>query len=486
MKGDNEIKEAVDIIKEKERKERLEKDTEKISDAIGLINDKLVKESEKPSGNKNKWYKAAAAAACFLLVGTIAISRLGIGKNPETDIPVEVNEDKTAEVAPGKDGKGDAESPVISADTTDPAGGSEASFDSAGSDGAEAGYGGEGIGNITGEPFVLTGARWNDNDNWPFLINLVNSGTITFPSFGIDPRNRIKVNVSGGGAPLFGETVELLDKEENVVFTARTDREGIAYLFVPEGAEASQVRCNGITESLTITEADPENSQGDPVIRTAEEISIETEKRAEAITDLQVMFIVDTTGSMGDELAYLQKDFAAIADDAGNSGITYSVNFYRDEGDEYVTRTNGFTDDIEEVKALLNKEYADGGGDTPEAVADILRDTITNNDLWSETSEKIAFLIFDAPPHYGTEGVIKEAIESAAERGIHMIPVVASNSERETELFGRAISIMTNGEYVFLTDDSGVGDSHLEPIVGDYNVELLHDIIVQIIEEYKI
>ena len=44
-------------------------------------------------------------------------------------------------------------------------------------------------------------------------------------------------------------------------------------------------------------------------------------------------------------------------------------------------------------------------------------------------------------------------------------------------------SICTNGTYVFLTDDSGVGDSHLEPIVGDYEVELLHDIIVRIISE---
>ncbi len=64
-----------------------------------------------------------------------------------------------------------------------------------------------------------------------------------------------------------------------------------------------------------------------------------------------------------------------------------------------------------------------------------------------------------------------------------MVPVVASNAERETELFGRALSIMTNSNYVFLTDDSGVGGSHLEPIIGSYEVELLHDIIVRNINE---
>ena len=76
-------------------------------------------------------------------------------------------------------------------------------------------------------------------------------------------------------------------------------------------------------------------------------------------------------------------------------------------------------------------------------------------------------------------------MKAAAEQGVRLIPVVASNARRDTELFGRALAICTNGTYVFLTDDSGVGDSHLEPIVGDYEVELLQDLIVRIIERYR-
>ncbi|MBR3639086.1 MAG: VWA domain-containing protein, partial [Clostridia bacterium] len=91
-----------------------------------------------------------------------------------------------------------------------------------------------------------------------------------------------------------------------------------------------------------------------------------------------------------------------------------------------------------------------------------------------------------APPHTGTEETVAGAIRSAASRGIRLIPVVASNSDRETELFGRAIAAVTGGTYVFLTDDSGVGGSHLEPIVGDFEVELLHDVIVRIINEHKV
>ena len=98
---------------------------------------------------------------------------------------------------------------------------------------------------------------------------------------------------------------------------------------------------------------------------------------------------------------------------------------------------------------------------------------------------QVAFLIFDAPPHSGVDAAVLAAVKKAAESGIHVVPVVSSNADRETELFGRALAICTDADYVFLTDDSGVGDSHLEPIVGDYTVELLHDIIVRIINSYK-
>ena len=119
-----------------------------------------------------------------------------------------------------------------------------------------------------------------------------------------------------------------------------------------------------------------------------------------------------------------------------------------------------------------------------EAVAEILDETI-NKSNWDEESVKLAFLIYDAPPHNGTEQSLQQSIKNAAEKGIHLIPVVSSGSERDTELFGRAAAIMTNGTYVFLTDDSGIGGSHMEPIIGSYDVEKLYDIVVRIIKDYK-
>ncbi|MBP3242255.1 MAG: VWA domain-containing protein [Ruminococcus sp.] len=333
-----------------------------------------------------------------------------------------------------------------------------------------------------GEAFVLTAGEWNDNENWGFFSNIVSNGTISFPQYGLDPTHRVAVNLTNGGEPLRNKKVELKDGG-TTMWSAVTDKEGNAYLFTPATAKVEYTVVAEGAEPVTVTMgSDNEEGQGTGI--DSPELSIETGDSTVSYDKTQVMFILDTTGSMGDEIAYLQKDFTSIAEEVGGNDVTFSVNFYKDKGDDYVTSCNDFTDDIKSVQKLLNKERASGGGDTPEAVAEILDETM-NSSGWESDSNKIAFLIFDAPPHNDTEQVIMGAIAKAAEQGIRLVPVVASNADRETELFGRAAAIMTGANYVFLTDDSGVGGSHLEPIIGAYDVELLHDIIVRNITELK-
>ncbi|MBR6273884.1 MAG: VWA domain-containing protein [Lachnospiraceae bacterium] len=369
---------------------------------------------------------------------------------------------------------------------------------------------------IDPDALLLTAGRWNDNANWGFFINLVNTGKIAFGNenglFGISPVNRVKVTIKDDdGAKLIGYKVRGRlfvsgdEEKENAAsdfWSAYTDKNGEAYLFIPknltEKVESLVIQVYDAQDNMVLStdpvsvsasKLDDGQKQEKDMTESAvlnKEIELTVDGQSAKKTKTQVMFIVDTTGSMGDELAYLQKDFSKIVEDVKAENVSYSVNFYRDEGDIYVTKTNGFSSDIKEVQKLINAESAGGGGDTPEAVAEILKETITDNTVWEDDANKVAFLIFDAPPHDGSAEIemIRKAVETAAAKGIHVVPVVASNAERETELFGRALAIMTNGEYVFLTDDSGIGESHLEPIIGDYEVEKLHDIIVKIIEEY--
>lgn len=327
---------------------------------------------------------------------------------------------------------------------------------------------------------MLTAGEWKDHENWGFFSNLVNTGVIEFPSFGIDPTQRIAVTVTDAdGTPLPNVQV-VLNHDSQAVWRAVTDKNGQAYVFEMNGKTGTNLTVTQGELSQTIEiEAAPTDEQGNAADRN---YTVQLGSEQKLYHNTQIMFIVDTTGSMGDEMLYLQSDFSAIAEEAGNENTTYSVNFYKDEGDSYVTNCSGFTGDVQAIKSKLNAEFASGGGDEPEAVYEVMKETMFSPD-WKEEAVKIAFLIYDAPPHAGTD--FEAVIEEASAKGIHLVPVVSSNGSRETELFGRAAAICTNGDYVFLTDDSGIGDSHLEPIIGDYEVESLHDIIVRIIQNYQ-
>ncbi len=331
----------------------------------------------------------------------------------------------------------------------------------------------------------LTAGEWNDNDNFGFFSNLVDSGKITFPSYGLDPRYRTAVTVRNEeGKALPNVKAELLNESNKVLWTGITDKKGNAYLFCKEGEKPVSVRV--VSGDKNTTESIKEKENRDQSEKKSADNTLEIKLDAEPVTykNTDIMFIMDATGSMSDEMLFLQSEFTAITEKVGSDNARYSVNFYRDKYDEYVTKCYSFTKNIKKMQKLLNSESADGGGDMPEAVAEILDKTMVEA-KWRTESVKIAFMIFDAPPHDGTETRILEAVKTAAEKGIRLVPVVSSNTERNTELFARALAVNTGGTYVFLTDDSGIGSSHLEPVIGSYKVEKLYDIIIRVINDYK-
>lgn len=343
-------------------------------------------------------------------------------------------------------------------------------------------------------PGQLTAAEWNDNDNWGFFSNLINGKKISFPTFGIDPRYRTRVEVKApDGTPVTNATVRLYsdhETEDDLLWTAVTDKHGVCYLFATSQSQGHiiQIESNGKKQTTspdvdTAPTVPSGNTQQENLVTRLDDLTVTFDGNGTAYNKTDIMFIVDATGSMSDEMAFLQSEFTAITKNIDAPDARYAVNFYRDEGDDYVTKCSEFTADTAKIQTLLNRESAEGGGDTPEAVAEILKESFESNG-WRDDAVKLAFLIFDAPPHEGKEQMLQQAIKTAAAKGIRLIPVVSSNSERDTELFGRAVAITTGGTYLFLTDDSGIGDSHLEPIVGEYKVEKLYDLILRVIASY--
>ncbi len=192
-----------------------------------------------------------------------------------------------------------------------------------------------------------------------------------------------------------------------------------------------------------------------------------------AHTALDVAILLDTTGSMGDELAYLQRELSNIQQAIGtrSQDVRYGVVTYRDKGDDYVTRSTPFTADLAVSQNAIKKEQAAGGGDIPEAVEEGLG--AANQLAWRQDPNvaKVLFWVADAPEHEQDRPKVVEALKAARAAGVHIYPIAASGVSSQAELTMRISAQYTGGRYLFLTDDSGVGDSHAEPSIPCYVVQ---------------
>jgi hypothetical protein len=201
---------------------------------------------------------------------------------------------------------------------------------------------------------------------------------------------------------------------------------------------------------------------------------------------LDISLVIDTTGSMADEIAYLQAEFVALSDAIyeryPNAEQRWSLVLYRDDGDEYLTQKQDFVSDKLEFQDTLSAVYAGGGGDTPEAPDEGLAEAATLGWREAEKTAKLAFWIADAPHHVENAGKFADAVRSLVDLGVHLYPVASSGVDELTEISMRSAAQLSGGRYIFLTDDSGVGGAHKEPTIPCYFVTKLDDAILRMVD----
>ena len=342
----------------------------------------------------------------------------------------------------------------------------------------------------------VTAGEWRDLDHWLFWSKLMTSTQYDqqgsdytkFCSYwGFYTNNRVAVRVTNeSGDPQQDIAIQLLQNDA-VVYQARTDNRGETNLFVGLTKEDKNVDAAALT--LVVDGKKMEQ----PVELTAygqEPQWNECKASVTATTNIDIAFIVDATGSMMDEIDFLKADLTSIISTVQGKNVTANIRtaalFYRDEGDDYLTRESDFTTNLATTTSFIAAQEADGGGDYPEAVHSALEAGLQKL-AWREgNSIRLAFMLLDAPPHHENNvlGSLHKSIPLYAQKGIRIIPVAASGVDKQTEFFLRFTAIATDGTYVFLTNHSGIGEDHIEPTIGEYKVELLSDLIVRLINQY--
>lgn len=180
---------------------------------------------------------------------------------------------------------------------------------------------------------------------------------------------------------------------------------------------------------------------------------------------MDVVFIIDSTGSMGHLIVEAQTRVVSILQTLQTDkdlDIKVALIAYRDHPPQdysFITQVYGF-DNIDKFQTSLNALVAAGGGDAPEAVWPAVKELAALQ--WRENSDRIVYLIGDSPPHgFGAYG---DAWPQGDPSNITTEQLISMLKELKIQL--NAHSIANNAEttkaFTLLTEATGgqisVGD----------------------------
>ena len=327
----------------------------------------------------------------------------------------------------------------------------------------------------------LTGGSIDDNERFEdYLAYRSDFFGLGIPVRDIDPRGRIVVTVTGeGGLPVAG--AEVLVAADQIGVGLRTTADGTVR-FHPEAYELGDGPFTVSTGGVSTTA-----EQGESVVL---ETSLPT--AAGETVALDVLFLLDSTGSMEDEIYQLKITIDEVAHRIhqlpGDVDVRLGMTLYRDEGDEFLNRTFDFTPDIGDFSEALSAVVALDGGDYPEALDEALAAALSRPS-WRSAADtvQLVFLVADAPPQILRQVPVPytDSMREAARQGIKIFPVSSSGTDDQAEFVFRQLAQFTGARYVFLTygaEGRATGAS-TDIDQRDYEELSLDDLIVRLVAE---
>jgi hypothetical protein len=304
----------------------------------------------------------------------------------------------------------------------------------------------------------------------------------------VDGRQIIKV-VDTQGRPVLGASIDVTARDGATVAKLTTYADGRAVFAAPApigtAASGAAAYTATITKGAARVAVVLNGASADQVV------ALDGVAAPVGPLKLDVVLVVDTTGSMADELARLQRQIGAITTQVaqlpGPIEVRFGLTVYRDRGDAYVARTYALTPDPAAVERAFAEVTAAGGGDTREDVQSAMRDALTRPGWSPGDAIRLLFLLGDAAPHLdygdGASATLETSAQEASELGIKIIPIGAQGLDDQGELVFRQLAQATLGRYVYLNGGpdgiaAGAGDAG-----RSYDRLALDDLIVRLVAD---
>lgn len=369
----------------------------------------------------------------------------------------------------------------------------EASFDGA------VGYAGEGVGTAATRSSRFTGAAaasvkaatHDDNEEIVSYREFCRERGADISPYRWDVSERYIIKVThADSSTAFGRDITIADATGTAVFSARTPASGEIVL-LPEIDLENYRKISDYTLAVDNGKPVPlEKGREDLLSR----VLVSPRKLPEKLT-LQICFLMDATGSMGDEIEQLQDVIFSIHSRIislpSKPEVLFSLVAYRDRKDTYPVKGHHFTGSIDRFQVALESLRAGGGGDYPEDIEagfNWCLDSLS----WNREALKFIFLVADAPPHLDKkERSYLYSARQCRQKGVMVCPVGASGLDIRGEYVFRQIALVTRGQFVFLhygekgesdgrttAADPGKVSHHTG---SNYNARRLDDIVVDIV-----
>lgn len=203
-------------------------------------------------------------------------------------------------------------------------------------------------------------------------------------------------------------------------------------------------QCLGDTATAKI---DPQAADG------VVQLKLDSARQLPAKQTIDLAFVLDTTGSMSEEIAAVKQTIQTVASQlkTAQTDVRIGLVEYKDRSDCILTRTFAFNSDLAKVSRDVAGLSADGGGDLPEDMHAGLAAALDKLQWSPNAVARMVVVIADAPPQmYAQQKHYDDAAKRAAKRGIKLYTVAASGMDDRGQIAMRQMAQFTGATNMFV------------------------------------
>ncbi len=291
------------------------------------------------------------------------------------------------------------------------------------------------------QPSGVRAGEWDDNANYRDYVKWL-SNSSTKGKIDITGRQFLVVTDSAG-KPLPNVPVTVTGGQTSTKLITMASGRAILFptAFGLRGDLTASATFNGKTVSAKV------GTTVDGVVK----LEIPTQRPAIAKRQVDLAFVLDTTGSMAEEIEAVKQTIKAVSDQMpAQVDVRIGLVEYKDRSDCLLTRTFPFSSDLRGFANSVRNISASGGGDMPEDMHKGL-DAALDKLSWRGEATRMVVVIADAPPQfYAQSNDYANSAKRAAARGIKLYTVAASGMDTLGQVVMRQMSQFTGASNMFV------------------------------------